>query len=204
VKNKTILQKLLRNIVIIIIIITALILIQQKTYNDYIGTSISKQYLMDIAFRAEEQFKGFYKPIQSNLNLLQKYGQYGLLTFQNSKEMNIRIIPVLEEVPQVHSLKIISGDQQIYTLTREDNQWVSNIIENTNDPNRVFRQHWSNSGELIKQEWVKTAYAAFQLPWYLAARDSSKTDLVWHTKPWRIVSADSWGITASVKWINKK
>jgi hypothetical protein len=48
--NKTILQKLLRNIVIIIIIITALILIQQKTYNDYIGTSISKQYLAEIAF----------------------------------------------------------------------------------------------------------------------------------------------------------
>lgn len=58
-KNWSILQKLFRNIVIIIITITALIIVQQKIYNDYISDSISQQYLSDIAFRVKISLKDF-------------------------------------------------------------------------------------------------------------------------------------------------
>jgi len=203
-KNKIVPQKLLRNIVIIIIIITTLIIVQQKTYNDYISNSISKSHLSVIGFKAEELLKGFYKPIESNLNLLQKYGQSGLLSMQNPEDMNSIFIPILEEVPQIHSVKIASEDKQVYTLSRADSQWVTGVNKNPKKPDHFFHQFWSSDGELIRQEWTETKYDAFQRPWYLAARDSSKTDLVWWTKPRLIDSAKSQGITASVKWMDKK
>jgi hypothetical protein len=202
--NKSVLHKLLRNVLIIIIIITGLILAQQKVYNDYVSTSISKSYLTDIAFRAEEQFISFYKPIESSLILSQKWGQAGLLAFSDIPTMNARFIPILEQFPQIHSAKIVSKDQEVYALTREEDQWISGVIKNKKDPQRFLLQYWSKEGKFIKEEWSKTEYDVFQRPWYLAAKDSAKTDQVWWTKPRFIISAQSPGITASVKWENKR
>lgn len=118
--------------------------------------------------------------------------------------MNNSFIPILEEVPQVHSVKFVSGDQQVYALTRGDSQWVNGLIESKNDPSRILLQYWSYGGKLLNQEWTTTEYDVFQRPWYLEASDSSKPDVQRWTKPRFIVSAQSPGITASVKWRDKK
>ena len=137
--NKSVLHKLLRNVLIIIIIITGLILAQQKVYNDYVSTSISKSYLTDIAYRAEEKFISFYKPIENSLILSQKWGQAGILTFSDIPTMNARFIPILEQFPQIHSAKIVSKDQEVYVLTRKEDQWISGIIRNKNEEHFYIR-----------------------------------------------------------------
>jgi len=202
--NKSVFQKLFRNIVIVIMIITALILIQQKTYNDFISTSISTSYLTELANRAEKQFRDFYLSIERSLIRTKKMGQSGVLALENIESMNATFIPILEELSQIHSVKIVSKEQQLYSLTREEDQWISSVIKDQKNSHRILRQYWSVEGEFVKQEWIDEAYNALQRPWYLGARDSAKTDQIWWTKPRFIISAQSHGITASVKWLNQK
>jgi hypothetical protein len=202
--NKSVFQRLLRNIVIIVIIITALIIIQQKTYNDFISASISKSYLDDLSLRAEKQFRNFYLSVENSLIRSQKMGQSGVLVLQDIESMNATFIPILEELPQIHSVKIVSEAQQVYTLTRDKDLWISNVIDKKKDPHRVLKQYWSSQRQLLKQEWEDTDYNVFQRPWYLAAKDSTNEDRVSWTKLRIVESAGSQGITASIKWLNKK
>ena len=196
-------QTLLRNILIITILIIGLILVQQKIYNDYIRESISSAYINDLASRAEEQFKNFYRPVVKALNLSLKYGQSGLFSLNKIEKINTSFIPILEEIPQLYSAKIVNDNNDVFYLTREGNHWISAAIKNQRDPHRTLLQRWSEDGNFISDTLIQTSYNAFKSPWYRAARDSAQVNEIWWTKLRKIESAGSYGITACVNWSSK-
>jgi hypothetical protein len=198
--NKNILQKLIRNVFIIGILIIALILIQQKAYNDYIRANISKASLAEFTSQAEKQFTNFYLPVNQSLTLSKKWGQSGLLELHEMSNINARYIPVLEQIPQVHSVKIVNEKQEVFALTRLEDQWQSDMIKIHNDPNKVLTQYLSSDGGFIREEWTSTKYDVFQRPWYLKVKDSLDTNKASWTKLRYIESAMNFGVTASIKW----
>lgn len=199
-KNKTIMQRLIRNIVLLIFLITVLILIQQKIYNDYVSESISKSYLSDLATRAETQFNNFFKPVIQNLSLFQKWGKSGLLVVHDLENINARFIPLLEELPQIHSVKIINEKQDVFALIRMKDKWWSGMIKNKQDPHNFVVEYWTFEGDYINKKRQKTTYDAFSRPWYLGAIDSDSWDSVWWTNLRPIETANTYGVTACVKW----
>jgi hypothetical protein len=201
--NKPILKKLYRNILILFVIIAGLILIQQKTYNDYIRESISIASITDLASKAEVQFKNFYQPIDRSLSISRKWAQSGALVLDNMKGIHAFFIPMLEEMPQVHSIKFVNEKNDLFFLTREDSFLTSGVIDNQKNPNNILMKSWALDGTLIDEKFKETDYDALQRPWYLAAKDSIAPNEVWWTKLRYIKSAERRGITACIRWDNK-
>ncbi len=201
--QKSIFRIFLRNIIILIIVLTVFNLTIQKIYNDHIRESLSQAYIADLVFRAEEEFKNFYKPIESILIISQKWGESGILEFDNIETMNARFIPILDLMNQIHAVKITGDNREFYSLTRGNNLWLTHLIKKRNHSLNFLEQQWSQDGNLIKEQWLKTDYDVLDRPWYIGARDITKPNTVFWTPLRTILSAQSQGITASIRWIEK-
>jgi len=198
--NKPIIQKLITNLIIITFVITSLIFLQQKVYNDYVSESISKNYISDLAAKVESRFINFYQPINQILTVFQKWGQAGLLVLEDIKSINTRFIPILDGMPQVHSVKIVNENQDVFVLSRQDEHWISYMIKNHEDYNNIRIQHWTGDVKFIKEIPSAETYDAFQRPWYTTVKESSDSNLVKWTKLRFIESANNFGATAGIKW----
>ena len=152
----------------------------------------------------ETEFRKFFEPIISNLRVTQRWGVSGALQIEDTKALNMRFIPILEEIPHVSGLAIANAQGQEYFLMRKDNDWQSRIIiNNSREAGATVQARWQQwkSPDVLLRKWrEEIAYDPRQRPWYEGAVRNYSTDMPNWSEPYLFFTSQKPGITVSLRW----
>jgi hypothetical protein len=157
-------KRLLRDLIIILLLtsgaITAVTLIQGANMRNNIAQEHIRQNLVntsDIIFQ-------FYEPVLSNASLIQKWGLAGIWKMGDMPSVTAKLMPMMENLPQIEAIKFGDTSGQSYLLTRNENIWMTRTTSQ-DAPGEIRWQQWMNRQPM--KTWVeKKAYDFTGRPWY--------------------------------------
>lgn len=152
----------------------------------------------------EIEFRKFFEPIISNLRIAQRWGLSGALKIEDTQALNMRFIPILEELPYVSGLAIANAQGQEYFLMRKDNAWQSRTISNRSRvAGALVQARWQDwkSADVLLREWQdEFTYDPRQRPWYEGAVANNDIGMPNWSEPYLFFTSRKPGITVSLRW----
>ena len=153
-----------------------------------------------IVEKGETSLAAFFRPVAVNLELLKRWGQRGILDAGNSEAMNAKLIPMLEAVPQIYSIKIATESKLEYMVMRDDNGWRSHIGSGSGEKNSVgLWQLLSLEGRILSTWEDEKSVIPAKKAWYQGAV-AAKESLPYWTAPHALYPEGNIGMTTATRW----
>ena len=168
-----------------------------------LAESAARAQQLDATERVVNRVEGMVSQIEQVLLTLQDWSRDGLAKIDDPAEFNRLMIPVLQQRSIVSSIHLASDDGREILLLKTPEGWKNRL---TDVPKQGKQQHWliwkdalTRSGD----EWKEQDYDPRKRPWFTGAVATPENQIHW-TAPYVFQSTKDPGITASIRWIDKK
>ena len=142
---------------------------------------------------------GLFTPTATNLAILARSLQAEMPDLKQAETLNYRVMPILEEVPQVSSAMVARGDGREYMVLRVENGWLTRLVEPGSPLSEARWQRWRGNEEA--ESWQEQVdYDPRRRPWFRGATDLNPMEAPFWTDPYRFFTTQELGITVSSKW----
>ena len=163
--------KLWRELLLVILLLVGLILLLV----DYIGSLSRKDFsttvITQTAERATSDFVGRFQPINSTLEIIQKWGLSELPTTNKVETLdtpllNARLIPILESLPTASPFHLATSSGREYLLIKKGEEWLTRSTNVAQWGAKQKWQRWATPGEPVEEWWQEQAYDPRNEPWF--------------------------------------
>jgi two-component system sensor histidine kinase/response regulator len=157
----------------------------------------------DAAERVVAKVENLVSQVERAVMTTRDWTRDGLLSLDDVSTLNRVLIPVIQQRSVVSSVHLASDSGREVLLLKVPEGWKNRI---TDVPKKEKQQHWliwkdvqTRSGE----EWKEQDYDPRKRPWFTGAMATPENQIHW-TAPYVFQSTKDPGITASVRWTDKK
>ena len=157
----------------------------------------------DAAERVVSRVDGLVSQIERVLLTLQDWGRDGLASIDDPAAFNRLLIPVIQQRSIVSSIHLASDTGREILLLKTPDGWKNRI---TDVPKKEKQQHWllwKDAQTKVSEEWKEQDYDPRKRPWFSGALATPENQIHW-TAPYVFQSTKDPGITASLRWTDKK
>jgi len=196
---KNIKRRLLRDILLILFVTTGAIiaigLFQGiKTQRDISTTLINKANK-----RANIQFQSFTKPLNNTLQLLGKWGESGLLHFNDPSLLATQFQALMEIQPAIRAIALADQEKNVIHLFHDKDQWL--LLQHLRT--KAISARWID-GESVDEKIVTDIDAIPQTATWFRGALTISPGKTFITDPSPIPTTGEIGITTSLRWNDKK
>ena len=170
----------------------------QKYFNtrQNISTAVIKQ----LTNESELKLQSFFRPITTNALIIKRWALNGDIDFSKPGELTNRFIPILEQLPQIHSIVFATEDGLEYMLMRDTDGWRRTTSHKRgNGFRQVVWQRLDRSGKIIGEEFDKRFVDPDIRPWFQGALTDPEDEVFW-TEPYELFPSSNSGMSAAVSW----
>ena len=168
-----------------------------------LAESAARAQQHDATERVMTRVEGMVSQIERVLLTLQDWSRDGLADINNPAEFNRLMIPVLQQHNIVSSIHLASDDGREILLLKTPDGWKNRL---TDVPKQGKQQHWLIWKDAItrqSEEWKEQDYDPRKRPWFTGAVATPENQIHW-TAPYVFQSTKDPGITASIRWTDKR
>ncbi|MBI9090554.1 MAG: putative DNA binding domain-containing protein [Desulfobacterium sp.] len=157
-------RRLLRDLIIVILLtsgaITAVTLVQGANMRN----NIAQEHIQQSLTNTSDRIFQFYEPVVSNALLIQKWGLAGIWKMEDTASVTAKLIPMMENLPQVGAIKFGETSGRSYLLSRNENIWMTRTTS-PDKPGEILWQQWVN-GQPMETRVEKKAFDFKERLWY--------------------------------------
>ncbi len=159
---------------------------------------LSASLIRATAERVETELDGFFGPVRTQLAILGRWGESGLLQVEDADSMARLLAPLLERHLPLSSLMVADERGREYMLLHTREGWLSRQtgLEDAGDRSRELR--WSDTDRTPRETWKALDYDPRQRPWFRGAAPATEPSHIHWTAPYVFFTAREPGITASI------
>jgi two-component system sensor histidine kinase/response regulator len=157
----------------------------------------------DAAERVIAKVDGLIGQIERVLLTLQDWSRDGLASIDDPAAFNRLLIPIIQQRSIVSSIHLASDAGREILLLKTPEGWKNRI---TDVPKKGKQQHWltwKDAQTRTGEEWKEQDYDPRKRPWFAGALATPENQIHW-TAPYIFQSTKDPGITAAVRWTDKK
>lgn len=190
----------LRYLIVLLAIVT--ITIVALTVQKYYSTrrNISVAVIQEITEKAESRIQAFFGPIVSQVSIIKDWIRSGDLKTNNPANLNSRFIPILEQFPQIYSIKIASDDTLVYIIVQDNDTYRSRITTPAEDaPRKGLWQRLDAAGKILENSVDSQIFSPREKSWFQGAIADQDDEIFW-TDPYELYPASLPGVTAAAGW----
>ena len=191
---------LLRKLVILLFIISlaVIVLMIQKYFNTRQNTSTA--VIKQLTNESELKLQSFFRPITTNASIIKQWALNGDIDFFKPEELTNRFIPILEQLPHIHSILFATEDGLEYLLMIDIDGWRRAINQKRgNGVRQAVWQRLDRSGKTIGEETIKRPVDLKSKPWFQGALTDPDDEVFW-TEPHELFPSSNSGMSAAVSW----
>ena len=177
--------------------ITGITLIQGANMRD----NIAQEHIRQSLSSTSDTIFQFYEPVVSNAMLIQKWGLAGIWKMDDAASITAKLIPLMENLPQVGAIKFGNTTGRFYLLVREEDRWVTRTIA-PRKRGEILWQAW-DKGVVTEAHLEKISYDFMSSPWYRAGLSQSpqnQTAVSW-LPPYTFNYDKTPGLSAVMSWV---
>lgn len=165
---------------------------------------LSAGHIRQITEAAGIKCNDFFQPVWSTASVIRQWGESGILKGNNTETFNAKLLPLLEQVPHIQAMRIVSPQRQlIYGLMRRDGQWAACHAPGAGAQNqKVTWQFYDRSGAKIKRQFESRPPDQQVRQLWAEARDISETYPLNWTPPYPLFPTGDVGMSAISGWTN--
>ena len=169
---------------------------------------LSSSLIRQASHRTEVKLKGFFGPINRQVEAVRRWGELGLLSLEGPDDPRTLLSPLMQEFPWSSAVFIANEQGREYLLRQVDESWSSRQIWRDEWDDRALIRIWQE-GEPIPEtgEGSVDEYDPRLRPWFEGATDLFKIEEstgepapVFWTTPYRFFSTGKPGITAATAY----
>ena len=162
----------------------------------------SAVFLKQITEKAEIRLIRFFEPVTNTARLVQKWDEGGVLNLSDPVALDAKLMPIVEQNPQVHSLLIARRDRLDYALIRGIRFWqVRHIVTDASGSPAAHWQRIDDRGRVIEEWTAADDFKPTSKAWFMGAIARKRDGLFW-TEPYALFPSGDVGITAAAHWKN--
>ena len=201
-ENKKIWRNLFRDLVLILIADVVLIWISALMRDNSIREDISREYISLSTLDAVNTYSRFANPIEASLKLISEWGTEGLLPVKDMKQLGIKFIPFLNQLPHINAIILADSAGSEYYIGRSQDGWLMRLTDISRKPQKTLWSEWSSKRIPVRVWESPQPFDPLLRPWFRGAIDSVKSDSVYWSQPYIFSTDQIPGITASLAWHN--
>ena len=210
-------RSLLGNLIVMIVLLSVAIQGSMFLAARRIVRTLSAALIEQTLDQTEAQLRGFFDPVAANLEVMQAWGEAGLLVDENPIDIsddqlnaatvlgrfNDLLIPLMQEHPQISSLLVADGRGREHMVLRIDDTWSVRKTRRDLWGDDVVFVSWSDAQPQPSVSRGQLDYDPRDRPWYQGAVqqvDSGAGELAHWTEPYIFFTTKDPGITASLRF----
>lgn len=156
--------------------------------------------IQEITEKAESRIQAFFSPIVSQVSIIKDWIRSGDLKTGNPANLNARFIPILEQLPQIYSIKIASDDMLAYVIVRDGDTYRSRSANSAAGASRKsVWQRLSATGKILEKSDDSQKISPRAQNWFKGAIADQEDEIFW-TDPYELYPASLPGVTAAAAW----
>ncbi|MDP8262476.1 MAG: adenylate/guanylate cyclase domain-containing protein [Candidatus Ancaeobacter aquaticus] len=194
----TIQRSLTQHMILLILLASGAIFATSYFYGSRIAiTHFSQSHIKSSLDQTEAELNQLFDSVKRNLFVARDWAQEGLLDHSDPKALNLLLIPLLKENPNVSSILFADVKGIEYLLLRADKLWKNRL---TNIPERGQRTQWMSwkDAQTLLDKWEKVLdYDPRKRPWFKGALTLTDENEIYWTEPYTFFTTQEPGITAS-------
>jgi hypothetical protein len=190
----------LRYLIVLLAIVT--ITIVALTVQKYYSTrrNISVAVIQEITEKAESRIQAFFSPIASHVSIIKDWIRSGDLKTSQPANLSARFIPILEQLPQIYSIKIASDDTLAYVIVRDGDTYRSrNTTPTVGASRKGLWQRLNAAGKILEKSVDSQKISPREKNWFQGAIADQDDEIFW-TDPYELYPAFLPGVTAAAAW----
>ncbi len=191
--------RLVRDLTITIIIASAITLFIVLNYSSGLVRSISISHIQKTTQAAVSEFQAITLPIENNLKIINRWCQAGLIDINKPEELNRKLIPILELMPNASAIIIVSSSGAEYFLMRDSSAWRTRVTNQGKHPGKSIERKWSADFKLLETNIINTTIDPKSRIWYSGTADSATENKIFWTQPFFFEIQQKLGISAAIK-----
>jgi len=188
-------------------ILVAIILFSFAVYRFIIIPSSDRLAEMELRL-ASDNIKGtvqtFFLETEQQLILVRDYAMQDYLNLDDAEKFNQFVLPIINHNQQISSIMLAREDSQEIILFKNHDNWQNRITNPVQMPGQAQWTQWSITNKRLKEEIVASDYDCRTRPWFIGALSQQKEDGVFWTPPYIFFTKGELGITASMRYLDKK
>ena len=168
-----------------------------------LAASSARAQQEDATERVVTRVEGMVSQIERALLTLQDWSRDGLANIDQPAEFNRLMIPVLQQHSIISSIHLAGDEGREILLLKTPEGWKNRL---TDIPKQGKQQHWLTWKDALTrqgEEWKEQDYDPRKRPWFSGAMATPENQIHW-TAPYVFQSTKDPGITASVRWTDKR
>lgn len=161
----------------------------------------------EIGAAGVQQVEAFFSEVTENLLLIRDWGKNDVLFEDDLANLNRKLIPVLERLPQITGVVMANSDGREYFLFKEGVNYTGRVLGGSGSENGIREMHftkWSADFTELKIWQDHRSYDPRDRVWFKIAKDDPGDSVVHWAGPYTFFHSGQTGITASVSWRDEK
>ena len=165
---------------------------------------LSADHIRQITEAAGIKCNDFFRPIWATASVIRQWGESGVLRDNNTKTYNAKLLPLLDQVPHIQAMRIVSPEGQlIYGLMRRDGQWTAcQAPIPAAQGQKVTWQFYDPSGAKIERQFESGPPDPLAQQRWTEARDQRDSYPLNWTPPYPLYPTGDVGMSAISGWTN--
>lgn len=192
--------KFVRDIVLAVLFVSGLVIGVFALQDWRVRSDVSQSYISQVSSQASAEFARFYEPVENALTIAQKWGMEGVLEPTELEALNVKFIPVVEQIPQISGVIIAGPNGAEYFLLRTAEGWLTRSRPAGEGAVIVTWRQWQNARKLVRQWQEKIDYDPRTRSWYRGVIKSSTREKIFWSEPYVFFTQNLPGVTAAKRW----
>ena len=189
-------HRLWQMMILILVLIT--IGVVGLTVQKYIQTrrNISAAVIRQLTVHAENRLTAFVQPVMTTLAIIKRWAASGDLTLTDSAVLSSRLVPILDQYPQIYSVLIGSQNGTVYTLLRDTGGW--RVFSGQSRGGAADSGKWQQlqkTGE-VRKEWQARTIDSKAIQTIFPPVDFERMQDMYWTEPYELFPAGKIGLAA--------
>ncbi len=197
-------RSLLRDLIIVILLTSGAIAAVTLVQGANMRNNIAQEHIRQSLTTTSDRVFQFYEPVVSNAQLIQKWGLAGIWKMEDTGSVTAKLIPMMENLPQVGAIKFGDTSGLSYLLTRNENTWMTRTTS-PDKPGDTLWQQWEN-GQSMKTWVEKKGFDIKARLWYrvgLSHSPQNQAAVTW-IPPYMFDYDQIPGLSAVMTWSSGK
>lgn len=163
---------------------------------------LSADHIRQITAAAAVKCNEFFMPIWSTASIIRQWGANGILGERDIGTFNAKLFPMLEQVPHIKALRILSPRGEIlYGILRRDDQWAAYRAPSVVDPDLPLTWRlYDHNGAATPNHFESPPPGPIAQQRWAAASESVETFPLNWTPPYPLFPSEEKGLSAISGW----
>ena len=192
---------------IAVAVFVAIFLLSIAVYRFVIVPSSDRLAEMELRLAADNikrTVQNSFSATEKQLILVRDYAKQDYLNLNDAEKFNQFVLPIINHNQQISSIMIACEDSQEIILFKKPTGWQNRITNPAQMPGEAQWTHWGITNKLLTEERLASDYDCRTRPWFIGALSQQDEDTVFWTPPYIFFTKGEPGITASVRYSDKK